>query len=847
MPAPELTEAGDTGGKRLSVTCAVARGGYGKNIKDMKRQARVVVVGGGCVGASIVYGLTRHGCSDVVMLERSQLTAGSTWHAAGLLVSFVRSTNVSRMARETIDIYTRVEQEIGTSVGLNKVGQLRVANTQTRMDEFLSYIGTAEAAGVEAEILTPEEVLEKHALLNPSANIKGGLLHTQDGYVNPADITMAMAKLARDRGATIYQHCEAQAYEPLPAGGWKVTTQEGSITCDHLVFATGNYARENARRVGLDLPCIPIVHQYWTTEPVPQLVERRKQGLVEYPILRDEDYGGYLREDVGRLQFGPYEFERDLKLWAVDGVPENFDMDLLPEDLAAVETQWERALERVPVLATVGIQSNTRGPFQMTPDELPLVGPAPGFNGLWLAEGVPGGILWGGTIGERLARWILSGNPGVDMSEVDARRFGNYVSKRWTADKVHQTWGTHMEPHVPGEDRPAARPARTAPSYDLLSAQGAVWTVLNGWEFPRWFAPSPALAVPEHGFRRTRHMEHVQAEVHAVREAAGLIDMAPMTKFMVRGPGAASWLDGLFANRLPSVGRIGLTVMCNPQGGVIGEYTVIRRGESEFYLVSTPAGEVLNWDNLWRHMPDDGSVAMRNVSEQMGVLALSGPESREILQPLTDNDLSNSAFPWLSVQMAEVGYARDVHLVRVSYTGELGWELHHPMSYSRHLVKLLMEAGAPHGMKLFGLEAMESLRLDKSHRAIGRELAPDITALEAGLDRFVRLDKGGFIGRDALVAQQAAGLERRLVTLRLPAADTSVIAGEAVYHDGAHVGRVTSGGFSYHFGHDICMALLPYGLGTPGTRVSVRIHNEMRDGEIVADSLYDRKGTRPRM
>ena len=813
----------------------------------MKSEAEVVIVGGGCVGAGILYGLTRHGCREPVMIERRKLTAGSTWHAAGLLVTFVRSPNISRMTQETINLYTQVEQDLGIPVGLNKVGQLRVANTTERMDEFLSYIGIAEAAGIDARILTPEEVLEKHPLLNPSETIKGGLYHAQDGYVNPADITMAMAKLARDKGAVIYQDTEAQGYEHLPDGRWKVRTDKGDITCTHLVFATGNYARENARRIGLDLPCIPIVHQYWTTEPLPELVERRKKGLPQYPILRDEDYGAYLREDVGGLQFGPYEHEKDLKLWAVDGVPADFEMDLLPEDFEAVETQWERALERVPALGSVGIKANTRGPFQMTPDELPLVGPAPGHDNLWLAEGVPGGILWGGTIGERLSRWILTGDPGMDMSEVDARRFGNYVSKRWTADKVHETWGTHMEAHVPGEDRPAARPAKTAPSYDLLTAKGAVWTVLDGWEFPRWFAPSAELAVPEHSFRRTRHMEYVQAEVRAVRDAAGLIDMAPMTKFSVTGPGAAAWLDGLFANRLPGIGRVGLTVMCTPQGGVTGEYTVVREGENAFYLVSTPAGEVLNHDVLRRHLPKDGSVTLRNLSEELGVLSLTGPKAREILQPLTDNDLSNAAFPWLSCQMGEVGYARDVRLIRVSYTGELGWELHHPLSYNRHLVDCLIKAGEPHGMRLFGLEAIESLRLDKGYRAIRRELAPDISPLEAGLERFVRLDKGDFVGRDVLIRQAEAGLKRRIVTLKLPAGDTSVIAGEGVYHDGKVVGRVTSGGFSYHFGHDLALALLPPHLWQKGTRVKVCIHNEMREAEVVADSLYDPASQRSRM
>lgn len=813
----------------------------------MRAQANVVIVGGGCVGTSILYGLARHGLTDAVLLEKSQLTAGSTWHAAGLLVSFARSANIGRMAMETIGIYKDVEKRLGYSCGLRQVGTLRVANTQHRWDEFQSYIGIAEAAGVPARLVTPAEVRELAPLLSPHQNILGGLFHPDDGYINPSDITMGMAKLAQEMGATIHQNTAALGYRQLPDASWVVSTSQGEIRCRHLVFATGNYARENAKRVGLDLPCIPIVHQYWTTEVVPELVKRKAEGLRELPVLRDEDYGAYLREDVGKFQFGPYEFEKDLKLFAVDGVPKDFGAELLPEDLEAVAAQWERAVERVPALGMIGIKANTRGPFQMTPDELPLCGPAPGLENLWLAEGVPGGILWGGTLGERLARWIVHDDPGMDTAEIDARRFGPYVTKRWTADKVRETWGWHMHARVPGEDRPAARPQKTFPSYDLLTAKGAVWTTFNGYEFPRWFAPSPDQAVPEHSFRQTRHMKLVEAEVRAVRTCAGLLEMSPMTKFFVRGPGAARWLDSLMANSLPRIGRIALSVACNARGQIDGEYTIVRIAEDDFYLVSTPNGETYNYDQLSRLLPKDGSVVLENVSERMGVIALAGPKSREILQPLTDNDLSNAAFPWLSAQKGEVGYAREVHLLRVSYTGELGWELHHPIAYNRHLIEVLLKAGTPLGLKLFGAEALESMRLDKSYRAIHRELARDVTPLEAGLSRFVKLDKGEFLGRTALQKQAGEGLSRILVTLRLPSAETSVIAHEGVYDGGTLVGRVTSGGFSYHFGHDIAMALIRPDRAAPGTKLQVHVHGEMRDAVVVADSLYDPQNARARL
>ena len=816
----------------------------------MESHAKVVVVGGGCVGASILYGLTEHGCADAVMLERTTLTSGSTWHAAGLLVTFVRSHNVSKMTMETIRIYTEVEEKMGSSVGLRKVGQLRVANTEKRWDEFQSYIPVAQAAGVPCKLLTPEEIAEVHPLLNQSPDIRGGILHTEDGYVNPADITMALARLARDAGARVYQNTEAQAYEKLDNGYWKVTTNQGEITCEHLIFATGNYARENAHRVGLDLPCIPIVHQYWTTETVPLLKERRARGLSEFPILRDEDYGAYLREDVGGIQFGPYEFTRDLKLFAEDRVPPDFGADLLPEDFDAVETQWERAIERVPTLGEVGIKANTRGPFQMTPDELPLAGPAQGHENLWLAEGMPGGILWGGTVGNRLAKWIVNGDPGMDMSELDPRRFSDYASRRWTMDKVRETWGTHMDAHVPGEDFPNARPMKTVGSYDLLTAQGAVWTSFNGYEFPRWFARSPEEAVPEHSFRRTNHMERVREEVRTTREEAGFIEMSPMTKFSVRGPGAAKWLDSLMANKLPKVGRMTLSLMLNDKGGMDAEYTIVRCAEDDFYLISTPNWRAYNWDQLQRLLPEDGPVIMEDISEQLGVIALAGPRARGILQPLTDNDLTNEAFPWLSAQMGEVGYAKGVHLLRVSYTGELGWELHHPVGYNRHLVDMLLKAG----VKPFGLEALESMRLEKSYRAINREICKDMTPYEVDLGRFVAMTEkiGGqvcardFIGKAALLKQTKQGGYNTLVTLKLPFRDTSVMFDEGVHADGKLIGRVTSGGFSYYCNHDIAMALVPRDMTAPGTRMQVMVHNEMRDAEVIDTCAVDPTSARAR-
>jgi dimethylglycine dehydrogenase len=813
----------------------------------MQTHARVVVVGGGCVGVAILYGLARRGWTDCVLLERTKLTAGSTWHAAGLVPSYTRSLNVGRMIAKTIEIYESLEAATGQNVGWHKCGQLRIANTPDRMDEYRSYMSVAEAQGTRAFLVSPREAMALWPLLEGNTKMLGALHHPDDGHIAPADVTMAMAKGARDLGARIHQNTEVTGFEQLPGGEWKVRTPQGDFVCEHVVCATGNYARQTGAMLGLDIPAIPIIHQYWVTEAVPEIAERKAKGLPEMPILRDEDFAGYIREEGNGLMFGPYERTEALKLFAVDGVPDWFGADLLPEDFEAVAANWEAATRHVPALGRAGIKANVRGPFQMTADELPLAGPAWGLRNVWLAEGVPGGILWGGTLGYYLSEWIVEGGTSLDMSELDPRRFGDYANKEWTRRKVQETWGTHADIHFPGQDLPAARPAKTAPSYDRLSELGAVWGVLNGWEMPNWFAPSRAKAVDDYSFRRTQHAHLVEQEVKAVRQRVGIVEMTPMTKFEVSGPGAASWLDGLFANRLPKPGRIALCHQLNARGGVEAEYTVSLFDGGLYYLVSTPRGERRNFDTLSTLLPRDGSVNLRNCTMERGVFTVVGPQARAVLQELTETDLGNAAFPWLSARTAAVGLAGDVRLLRVNYEGELGWELYHPIGYQRHLLDELLRVGAGSDLRLVGLHALESLRLDKSYRAIYRDMVGDVTALESGLDRFIKLDKGDFIGRDALLRQAAKGLSRRLTTLTVDTTDASTLMHEGVYHEGKLAGRITSGSYSYHFGHDIALALLPPELTAAGTMFEVPVLGARRAARAIADSPYDPDNSRCRM
>lgn len=811
----------------------------------MQKHARAVVVGGGCVGAGILYGLARRGWSDIALLERTQLTAGSTWHAAGLVPSYTRNFNIGRMIARTIEIYEGLEADTGQSVGWHKCGQLRLANSRERLDEFKSYMSVAEAQGTKAALLTPEEARKLWPLVTGEAML-AALYNPDDGHIAPADVTQAMAKGARDRGAKVYLETEVKGFERTPSGEWKVKTNKGDITCEHVICATGNYARQTGALLGLDIPAIPIIHQYWITDAIPELVERKQKGLPEMPILRDEDVEGYVRQEGDGLMFGPYERTERLKLFAEDGVPDWFGADLLEEDFDAVSVNWERAVELLPVLGKAGIKANVRGPFQMTADELPLMGPAWGLENVWLAEGVPGGILWGGAIGYYLSERIVEGQNSIDVSDLDPRRFGDHANKDWTRQKVREAWGTHALLHYPGESLPAARPQKTTPAYDRLTALGARWGVLNGWEIANWYAPKGVELPDSYSWRWTPYDKYIGEEVHAVRNGVGLVDISPMTKFEVRGPSAAKWLDGILANRLPKKGGVKLCHQLTKSGGVRAEHMVARLADDVFYLISTPRAERWNLDELTKLLPDDGSVQLHNVTNDRGCFTIVGPKAREVLQAVTEIDLSNAAFPWFTLRSGTVGLASDVRILRVNYEGELGWELYHPLAYQRHLLDELLAAGEKHGLRLVGLYALESLRLEKSFRAMYRDMNPELTAWESGLDRFIALDKGDFIGRDALLRQKAGGIARRLATLKIESQGASAIAHESIYHQGRLVGRVTSGGFAHTLGHDVAFALLPVELGAVGTELEVPILAERRKARVIADSPYDPESLRSR-
>ena len=802
----------------------------------MKTHARLVVIGGGIVGVSVLYHLTKLGWSDVALVEKNDLTHGSTWHAAGLLPLFNMSYSVGQIHKYSVDLYQSLEDETGQAVGFHKTGNLRLATNRERMDEYHKYCGTANTIGVPFEMITPNQIAALWPLCNPDGLV-GALFHPHDGHVAPADVTMALAKGARDGGAEISRRTKVTGIERSGGGEWRVKTDQGDIACEHVVTATGSWAREIAAMVGLDLPVIAVEHQYLVTDEIPELVERQKAGLPELAVLRESDASYYMREERQGLILGPYE--KGAPAWAVDGVPENFGQELLAPDIDRLEPHIDAAVARVPMFGKAGIKDCINGPIPYTPDGNPLIGPAFGLRNYWLAEGFSFGITAAGGAGKYLAEWIVEGESSLDMLDMDPRRFGAYANKTYARLKNEEAYEHIFVIHYPDEERPAARPAKTSPCHQRLAERGAVWGQRYGWERPNWFAPQGVEAKDVWSFRRTNYFADVGNECRTVRERAAVIDITSFAKFQVSGPGAERFLDRLLARRPPArMGRMGLAHALTPSGGVRSEFTITRDGPESFYLVSSGAAERYDHDLLSKNRPDDGSVAVDNVTTAHGVLVLVGPRARDVLAKLTDADLSNEAFPWLTGRHIDLGLA-PVRALRVNFVGALGWELHHPIEYQNYLFDALVEAGDEFGLGMCGMRAMDSLRIEKSYRMWGQDLTTEYSALEAGLDRFVHLDKVDFVGRDALIAQKKRGVPQRFVTLEVEADDADPLGNEPLYRDGAMIGRATAGAYGHTVGKSLALAYVRPGAAEPGTALEIEILGERRPAIVIAPSPHD--------
>ena len=802
----------------------------------MTQHARAVVIGGGVVGVATLYHLARKGWAEAVLLERKELTSGSTWHAAGLLPLFNMSYSVGQIHKYSVNLYGTLEEETGQDVGLRTVGNIRLAMTPDRMDEYRQYAGVARTIGVNVEFLTPEQVREIWPLAVTDGLI-GAIRHPDDGYIQPADLTQAFARGARARGAVIHRHTCVTAIERTGGGEWRVQTDQGDWVAEHVITATGNFARLTGAMVGLDIPVLPVQHQYIVTETHPEILARHEQGLPEMGVLRESDGSWYMREEAGGLLLGPYE--KGAPACYIDGPHEESEYELFDADIDRLVPHIESAIHRVPIFEELGIKRVYNGAIAYTPDGSPIIGPAWDLPNFWLNEGHSFGVTAAAGAGWQLAEWIVEGEPTIDMLGVDPRRFGDYATGAYLKAKNEEAYANVFTVHYPDEERPAARPSRTAPCYERLRKLGAVFGQKFGWERPNWFAPEGVPAEDHWSFRRSRWFEHVGNECRNVRDNVGVLDLTTFAKARVSGEGAAAFLGRLVANRLPRTGRVGLTHALNARGGVHSEFTIHHEAADRFYLVSAGALQRLDHDWLRRQMPADGSVRFENLTPTMGVLVVAGPKSRELLARVTDTDLSTEAFPWLTGKDAAIGLA-PAKLLRLNFVGELGWEIHHGIEYQNTILDALMDAGSDLGLAPFGIRAMDSLRVEKSYRMVGTELSIEYAALESGLDRFVRLDKDDFTGRDGLLAWRDRGFSNAFVTLAVDGPDDAdPIGNNPLYVDGEMVGRATSGNYGFRLEQSLALAMVRPELAEVGASLEIEILGERYAAKVIEESPWD--------
>lgn len=804
----------------------------------MKSHARVVVLGGGIFGVSTLYHLAKEGWTDAVLVEKGELTSGTTWHAAGNCPHFIGNLNFARIHHYGTELYSRLEAETGQSTGWHGCGSIRLARDADELDWHRYVGGIARQVGYEFHIVGPDEIRKLHPFLE-THEIVGGCYMPHDGYVDPASATNAMAIGARKLGAEIYRHTLATDIRRTADGGWELITEKGNIACEHLVLAAGFFTPQVGEWLGLKVPTVNMVHQYLVTEAVPELKGRKP----ELPVVRDPGSSSYFRQEQQGLLGGPYETEGAQFVYP-DGVPWSFDHDLLAPDLDRVAPWLDLMMQRFPLFGTVGVKRVISGFIAHTPDLVPLVGPAPGLRNVWLACGAAIGIAQGPGCGKYLAQLMVHGAAEISMLALDPRRFGDFHMADYLPKRTVEITQHLFERHPPGYEFHEARGLRTSPIHDRLSAAGAIHGEAFGWERPKWFAPEGTVEQPS--FRRNNAFDAVARECRAVRERVGLLDLTGFAKFEIRGGDAEAMLNRLCANRMPvKPGGIVLAHLLAPTGHVEAEATITRLADGGFYLLTGSAAERRVADMLAAGKRASDQASIENVTDRLGCLVLAGPRSRELLGRLTNADLTNATFPWLRAREIDVA-GLPVRALRVSYAGELGWELHCPIDGTATLYDALKETGRDLGLADFGLYALDSLRMEKGYRGFGSELSPEITPLEAGMERFVDFEKGDFVGRAALLARKSKPLPWNLAYLVIEGADRDVIGAEPVHANGRLVGSVTSGAHGHATGKTLAFAYVEPTSAVPGTALRVTMLGEDFKATAVDAPLYDPANARLR-
>lgn len=813
----------------------------------------VAIIGGGVIGSSILYHLAQAGVTDAALFEKTELTAGSTWHAAGLTTYFNPGANAKNFHYDSLNLYKRLEEETGLQTSFHEVGSIRLIDTQERLDEALYQMGMSELWPAEYQLITPEQAGEMHPLLE-THDLKACIYNPGDGHIDPTSVTNVLIAAAKSRGAKVHRYTPVEGLTQLDDGRWEVHTARGTVTANTVFNCGGLWAKEVARMAGVTLPLVTIEHQYVITGPVPEVESLKEEhGMKELPVIRDLYGSYYLRQERNGILIGPYEPEKDMKLregWQKDGMPNDFGMELFEGDLDRIMPHLEIAMERVPAAINGGIKDVINGPVSWSPDGQPIVGPQPGKKNFWNACAFSYGIVHGGGAGKYIVDWLLNGEPSYELFEFDTARYGEWATPAYTRAKVRESYGWNNVIVTPDLERPAGRPCRTSGVYDLLAAKGAHFTVHNGWEIPKFFdIPGEGRMPDKPSFRRTNWHRAVARECELVENHAGIIDITAFSKFQISGPGAEDFLHSLCANKMPALGRTSIVHMLTPQAKMLAELTISRTAPDSFYVVT--GSEMERHDMRWfeQHMPTDGSVSIENLTRSMAVLGVAGPKSRQILQRLTFENLDDEEFKFLDARQIDIGPC-NMLAMRISFTGELGWELHMPIDAQRAVYTAIMEAGAEDGIGDFGGLALNSFRLEKGFRLLGSDMTKDHTALETGMvPRFIRLKVHDYIGRSAIVEQREnGGAATKFVYMTVEADDADCQGNEPLYEVGGTevVGFTTTGGFGHATQKSIAFGYANKGLAVPGTELETVILGERRKVLVTDGPLAETEPTRTR-
>ncbi len=803
----------------------------------MRSEARAVVIGGGVVGASVLYHLARIGWTDVVLLEKSELTAGSTWHAAGGMHTFNGDANISRLQKYTIDLYREIEQLSGQSCGLHPNGGLMLAADQGEMDSLRLIASRAKYLHMETAIISVAEAVKLNPLIEPRYFI-GALWRADGGHLDPSGTTHAYAKAARALGAEVNRFTRVVELRQRADASWDVITDKGKIHAEHVVNCAGLWAREIGRMVGIELPVLAMSHHYLLTEPLPELAGAEKE------FVNTTDYSGeiYLRQEGRGALIGTYE--ANPVAWSPDTTPDDFSMQLLPDDLERLAPAFEVGFRHFPAIGRAGIKKAINGPFTFAPDGNPLVGPVSGLRNYWVACAVMAGFSQGGGVGLALSQWMAHGDPGQDVLAMDVARYGAFATPRYTSAKVHENYTRRFRLAYPNEELPAARPFRRTPIYDRLVAAGAVMGAAYGLESALWFAPPGVARTETPTYRRSEAFFHVRAECHAVRTAVGIYETSNYGKYEVTGRGARAWLDRVFACRIPKSGRIALAPMLNAAGRIVGDLSLAAVAADRFLIVGSGFAEAfhMRWFADQAPPPD---VFVRAASSTLCGFSIAGPNARALLQRLTRLDLSAGAFKFFDVRETAVGMS-PVILSRSGFTGELGYEVWCTPDFLLQLYEDLLSAGEDLGLVHFGGRALSSLRMEKGYGSFQKDFRPDYTPAETGLDRFVDFSKPDFVGRDAAAAERTRGPKRKFVIFEVDADDADVVGYESVLHSGAPVGYVTSGAYGHWVGKSLAAGYVPTALARDGERFSIDILGRDCTAIVRLQPLHDPEGKRLR-